>query len=479
MRDVKRADFETVYLLPPSVEDWLEKDHPARFIREFVQERALGALGMEEARSEEGGTYYDPKLLLMVFLYGYLKKIRSYRELERSCREDVAFIWLSGNHRPDHNAFWRFFGSYRKQIRALYKQTVHCAIKLDLVGLVLQAVDGTRIQAACSGWKSYNREQIEKLLKKIEENIEQQEKALEKAPSADAEPEAKLTPEYTDAKVLQKKLKAALLEIQQSDLKYCHPQELDARRMKTGDGNRFSYNAQAVVDDRSHIIVGQDLTQDGNDAAQLVPMIEEARANTQATPTTLADTGYANAEAFGRAQEAGLDVIAPLPPCSAREGDYHASKFAYDKERDVVVCPQNKELHFQRQRTRRGKAFRVYRSAKACRECPVRGHCTQDRGGRSIDITPFHHSVLDQRKKLGDTAVLQKLAKRSQIVEIVFAQIKAIFKFRRWSFKSLEKNKAQWSLLCSVWNLKVIYQRWKQKRSPPGTPCLNLFAHSF
>jgi len=142
-------------LFPPALEDWVGGDHPVRFLREFVDQLDLGQLGFEVPTAREGRPPYHPNLLLKIWLYGYFFKLRSTRKLETACGEVVPLMWLAGLQAPDHNSLWRFWRDNRKAIKGVFKQTVHLAMQTGAVGLVLQAVDGTKIQACAarsSGW---------------------------------------------------------------------------------------------------------------------------------------------------------------------------------------------------------------------------------------------------------------------------------------------------------------------------------------
>jgi hypothetical protein len=72
----------------------------------------------------------------------------------------------------------------------------------------------------------------------------------------------------------------------------------EARMMKTIDGFHYAYNAQAVVDEYSQVIIAAEVTQQAGDVHQLIPMITAAKdgltdAGIEGDPKTiLTDAGY-------------------------------------------------------------------------------------------------------------------------------------------------------------------------------------------
>ena len=149
-----RADYTTQFLFPPALEDWVKTDDPARFIRTFVDELDLREIAGEEwgkaTEDPNGRPHYAFDLLLKVWLYGYLYNIRSSRKLERACRQMMPLVWLAGMHEPDHNTLWRFWTRYRKALKKVFVNSVRVAVEANLVGMVVQAVDGTKIVSASS-----------------------------------------------------------------------------------------------------------------------------------------------------------------------------------------------------------------------------------------------------------------------------------------------------------------------------------------
>ena len=105
------------WLLPASTDDWIGADHPARFVAAFVDaldRAALRDLSVVAEGAAIGAPAYPPRLLLSVWLYGFLRGVRSSRKLEVACQENLPFLWLTGGSQPDHNTLWRFYQAHRQ-----------------------------------------------------------------------------------------------------------------------------------------------------------------------------------------------------------------------------------------------------------------------------------------------------------------------------------------------------------------------------
>jgi transposase len=460
------ANYHEQFLLPPCIEDWVSADHPARFIRELADQLDLAQLGFQLTEPKVGRPPYDERLLLRVWLYGYWKRVASTRKLEIACKEDVGFMFLCGQNAPDHNTLWRFFKANQKALGRLYKQTIKIAIRMDLVGFVVQALDGTKIQGACSGKGKYDKSHLEKRLEHVDQQIRELEQAVEQVHQQEETPDPSLPDQLRKARVLKEQLSQALASVEKEETKYCHPKEPEARRMRANGRYHFGYNAQAVVDEKTGIIVAADVVQEQEDHTLLVEMTKQAVDNTGQKPdTVVADCGYANASQFAEAEQETLNVLVPLPESSVPPEDqpYHSGHFTYEKESDEVICPQGQRLPFRRERIknkRTGNTVREYRNTAACRECPVRSDCTKSRHGRTIDLPQGYEARQRMQKRLTDPENQKLVKKRKQIVEVVFAWIKEMGGFRRWTVWGVDNVKAQWFLVCSVINLKKIYQAW-------------------
>jgi transposase len=461
-------DYDQQFLFPPALEDWVPTDHPARFLREFVEQLDLPGLGFAMPVAVEGRPPYAPSLLLKIWLYGYFHRIRSTRKLEAACSEHLSLLWLTGLIAPDHNSLWRFWRDNKKALRAIFKQTVQLALRTGAVGLALQALDGTKIQAACSGPQGWSKGYMEKLLAHLDEALDQIElKVVEENAEVEA-PGYRLPAALAQRTALRQQIQKGLAQLQADGRSHYHPVEPEARRMRVGDTNRYAYNAQAIADEKEGVIVACEATRQETDTGQLAPMITQARENLGGGATrtwTVADTGYGSGADLQAAARKQMHVLAPPPEGKPAHGNpYAAQHFAYDPAAHTVTCPQGRHLDHEGKTTKRGQAVQRFRCHQG--DCPVRAHCTRDPKGRQIEVWPHQAQVQAMRARLQQPVWQQLGRRRRQIIEPRFAQIKHHDGFRRWTVWGWAAVRTQWSLLCATLNLRVLYRRWKSGTVP-------------
>ncbi len=329
------CDREQMLLLPPSLEDWLEEGHLARFLRDAVE--AMDLRGLYERYREDGvgNTAYDPRMMTGVLLYGYCTGTRSSRKLERLCVQDVAFRYLAVNQTPDHATLARFRQENGAELEGLFIEVLRLCEKAGLVKVGLVALDGTKIKANAALSANRTLEGIEKevkrMFKEAAEVDAQEDRKYGKDRRGDELPEewqssqgrlerlkeckerlekeAQEAMEDQAAKIAQRQKEEKQTGRKKRGRKPLEPPEVvdqeakanvtdpESRVMKTRTGLVQGYNAQAVVT-KEQIILAAEVTQEENDLGQLGPMMRKLGENLRElgvrgkVETALADAGY-------------------------------------------------------------------------------------------------------------------------------------------------------------------------------------------
>ena len=348
-------DPDQSFLMPPSLDDWLPQDHTARFIAEVVDELLDLSAVYDSYVVASGAPPYDPSMMLKLLLYAYSTGVTSSREMERRCHVDVAFRWLSANSAPDYRSIARFRRRHLTALDDLFTQVLVLCCEAGLVKLGRVALDGTKLRASASRHKamSYSRlgpriEQLEAEVAAILAEAEAtdlaedeefgEDKRGDEVPPELARRETRLVKmraakEAIEAEAADKAAKkaagkaeadgAAVAEAAATAAAGAIPREgaqrsftdPEARMMKTVDGFHYAYNAQAVVDEYSQVVVATDVTQQAGDVQQLIPMIDAAKdsltdAGIDDDPTViLADAGYCSEDNLQHLTDAKVNAV--------------------------------------------------------------------------------------------------------------------------------------------------------------------------
>jgi len=162
----RRYDQAQQFLLPPSLDEWLDEDDEARFVSEVVENLLdLGAI-YASYESASGAPPYDPRMMLKLLLYGYATGVTSSREIERRCKRDVGFRWLAANEAPDYRSISRYRRRHLDALPTLFLQVLGLCAKAGLVRLGRVALDGTKLDADASRHKAMS---YDRIVPKIEE----------------------------------------------------------------------------------------------------------------------------------------------------------------------------------------------------------------------------------------------------------------------------------------------------------------------
>ena len=438
------ADRNQLTLMPYNIEDWLPDNHLARFIVEIVS--MLDFNHIYKQYKGVGSTAYDPRMLLALLFYGYSTGVFSSRKIEKSTYDSVAFRFIAGNHHPDHDTISTFRKRFLPEIKTWFKEILLIGKEMKLVKLGNIYIDGTKVQANASRHKAMSYEYIQKLEKQLEEEIEKllglaeakdesekdlaldipeeislRKKRLEKIKEAKKVIEQRASERYKkekeeyDAKVKQredKKKKTGKKPRgkapkaptgQPNDKDQYNFTDPESRIMKTSKGFDQCFNGQAAVND-DMIIVGAYSNSHGNDKQEFIPTIKSVPEElSKEISTAVADTGYFSEKNIADCKQKNIEPIIS----TAREK--HNSFLT-----DILT------------------------------DNPLPGDCE----------TPMEK----MNKLLESKEGKETYKKRKQTVEPVFGIIKEILGFRRFSLRGEEETNAEWSLVCTAYNLKRFFK---------------------
>ena len=429
---------EQAWLLPPTLDELIPADHPARFIAAFVDGLDVETweeLEIDLAGAPMGAGAYHPRALLSIWVYGFMTGVRSTRKLEAACCDQISYMWLAGMQRPDHNTLWRFYKAHRERMRVLLRRTVRTAMKAGLVDLALQAVDGTRIAANASRERTFDAKGLRRLLERVEAAMED----LEAHNSAGGDsPPARLPEELASAEALRQRVSEALSRVDGDEgPRYENLTDKDAGLLTTpNSGFIVGYNAQAMAvplnppasdeaggrgPGSGMIITAVEVTSGPDDHPQLVPMIETSAQNTGTIEgvLTLADAGYHSGANLADCDSSGYQVLMPETHDRRRLSPYHKDHFTYQSETDTYLCPQGEVLSYKDSfKHHNGYNLRRYRAqGEVCRACPAFGECTKSIHGRTIRVSEYEPLLQRHRKITATDSSKNFYRRRKALIE--------------------------------------------------------------
>ena len=179
MKFIQGHNRNQIHLFPVSLDESIDPDNEVRIIDLFVESLTIKDYGFRTDFVENGRPAYHPTDLLKLFIYGYLNKVRSARDLEKECRRNIEVMWLLKCLKPDHNTISNFRRDNPKAIKKVFRATVQIAKHFDLIGGKLIAGDSTKLRAQNSKKNNYNQAKIDRHVAYIDNKLEEYIRALE------------------------------------------------------------------------------------------------------------------------------------------------------------------------------------------------------------------------------------------------------------------------------------------------------------
>ena len=435
---------EIDYLLPPSVQDWLPESHLARYVVEVVEGLDLSKL--ESVYAGRGSAAYHPAMLLSLLIYGYATGAYSSRKIERASYDSLAFRFIACDQHPDHDTLASFRRRHGEQFAATFVQVLQIARENQVSRFGTVSLDVTKIHANASRHSALSYAHAEKIEAQLKAEVQEMLKLAEAADQSDLPDGVSLPDEIkrredrlaaiAEAKTKIEARAKERLEREQAE----YQAKLDKREAKekangkkpggkppkppqvgprpddqinltdeesrimkvAGGGFEQCYNAQALVDSESMLVMAPHVTQAGNDKEQVVPML----AKLQALPEELnqpekflADSGYFSEKNVEACEAARIEPLIAV----GRDAHHRhwRERFEEPAASSEPTSPVDKMKH--RLKTKAGRA------------------------------------AYGQRK---------------QTVEPVFGIIKSVMGFRQFLLRGLANVQNEWTLVCLAWNLK-------------------------
>ncbi len=468
MKFIQGQDRTQTHLFPVSLDQATDRDNQVRLIDLFVDKLDLQKLGFQTSMVENGRPAYHPSVLLKLYIYGYMNRIRSSRCLEKECKRNTEVMWLLQCLCPDHNTIANFRWDNSRTIKKVFREIVHMASWLDLIGGKLVAGDSTKLRAQNSKKNNYNQKKIDRHLEYIENKLAEYEKELA---DSDGDKREELKKEISKQEQRQQNYRSLEQQLKESGQSQISTPDPDSRHLITRNNiTEVGYSLQTTVDDKNNIPVDYRIT-NSNDKKAMGNMLRRAKSILKTGDfTALYDKGYHTGSEFAIADSLGVETIVAIPALAGASKalcpKYDVRNFTYDKINDCYICPEGNQLKSNGTWYTAGNNAYRFRQFKTplCKTCPVQTQCTKSRlNGKVVQRSEFTTHLEANRRRVENNEKAYK--RRQAIVEHPFGIIK-----RQWGFnyiitkKFMERAEADSGFILIAYNLKRIISQIGMKQ---------------
>lgn len=455
MKYIQGQNRTQTYLFPVSLDDSINQGNEVRIIDVFVDSLNLSEYGFKVDFEENGRPAYHPGDLLKLYMYGYMNKLRSSRDLEKECKRNIEVMWLLNTLSPDHNTISNFRRDNPKAIKKVFRGTVQIAKHFNLIGGSLIAGDSTKLRAQNSKKNNFNQKKVDRHLEYIENKLTEYNQALSESDGdnkKEIEQEIKKQQKRKDGyKNLEKQLK----DSGESQVSTSDP---DSRQMIVRNNiTEVAYNVQTTVDAKHNLPIDYKVT-NTNDSKAMGNMLQRAKSILGTNKfTALYDKGYHTGSEFETANKLDVKTIVAIPTVAAQAPNplYNVEHFSYNKTEDCYRCPEGEKL-ITTGKLHKAKTYLFKRyTTRACLVCPAKAQCSKAAYGKAIQRSEFQELVELNKERVKQNETYYK--RRQAIVEHPYGTIK-----RQWGFsyimtkKSIHKASADVGLIMTAYNLRRI-----------------------
>ena len=507
---------QQIVLFSETLEQRIPEDHPVRILDEI-----LSRMDWNDWEAEYDGKFgqppIHPSVMCKVLLFAMIRRIRSSRQIEYNLRHSIDFIWLGSGRTIDHATLSEFRRKHPKQLKELYRQMVQLACTLGVAKLSELCIDGTRVLANASRFKTLTAEKVERLLKELDQQISAAMSELDSNDDLDdlfddGQPADQLPAELRDMKSRQQQLNAALTRLGEMDQQRKrdginpkkNPAQLpvtdpDSRVLPNKEGGyAANYTPMAVTETENGFIVGTDVLIGNVEHTVMMAMIDTIEADFGEAPDTMmGDGAYGTGPNLAAMEERDIELLSP--PVREEKSDNPALRedltqpvadedldrlpinpqtkrldklaFVYDEQTDSYYCPAGKRLPREgtEQVQRSGTTIeQVNYRCHACAGCPLAERCRKNpkaRQGRKVTRDGYEDVRRRHSGRMQQEDAKERYKRRLHYGETPFAVLKAALDLRRFLLRGIEGVQQEWLWGCTAFNLKKLMSLWGALRA--------------
>jgi transposase len=496
-------------LFPFDFGDLIDQDHPVRIVNQVID--GLDISGIISTYPGGGASSYHPRMMIKVLIYAYLNNIYTSRKIAKALKENVHFIWLSGQQFPDFRTINWFRGKKLKtQIDDIFKQVVLMLQGAGLVSLEEVFTDGTKIESVANRYTFVWKKSVEKFKEKLETKIKAVLKEIDLAIQEDKESIEKeqkeekvkidsgelhnkikeINQRLSLGKAVSKKIKKNIKDLTDKSLPKLmeyelHLSILDGRNsysktdhqatfmrmkddhMKNGQ-LKPAYNLQLSTE--NNFITNYTIHQTPGDTITYQEHLGSFKDKYGRYPKrAIADAGYGGLENYDFLSKYDIDNYVKYNYFHKEQTKKFKTDISkvenlfYNQEEDYYICPMGQKMRPLKQGQRNTSTGYEYEvtiyKAQNCSNCPLRGACHKQKEDRQIEINKrliAHKQIV--RENLTSEEGIKLRGRRNSEVEQTFGQLKWNKKFNRLLLKGLAKTNIEIGLLAIAHNMQKLHK---------------------
>ena len=438
------------------LDEVIEGNNIVRVIDVFIDELDIKALGFTKSDPKvKGRKPYNPRDLLKLYIYGYLNQISSSRKLERETKRNLEVKWLLGNLSPDFKTIADFRKDNREQMKNIFKEFSYICRSAKLIDFQLTAIDGSFFSAVNHNNKNYSKNKIKKLMKRLDDQIEQYLDMIKRTDEQEFSTKYDLKEQLNRLQTKKQEYQAIQDQMKETGESQISITDPDSKMMvKSKSKTDVSYNVQSVVDSKHHLIIEYDVTNDCNDMKQLSRMsgIVKETYNLDSLAVT-ADKGYSSGEELAKCKAMNVETFTPFQDQRKGDkvGDFASHKFLYDQDNDCYTCPAGRTLPKLSIDRYHNQTF--YGSPDVCKGCGHLSECTSAKLNFRKIYRSFYTDIVEEQKEK-NRHNKDKLEARKMMVEHPFGTIKHHMKFTGFLTRRLPSVNGEFGLVALSYNIK-------------------------